>query len=65
MARRSQSHRLEPHQGQGQALIDAGMLWADTPRAVAEASDIVFSIVTDGAAVRAVALGDDGVISPA
>ena len=31
--------------------------WADTPRAVAEASDIVFSIVTDGAAVKEVALG--------
>ena len=45
------------------ALIDAGMAWADTPRAVAEASEIVFSIVTDGAAVRAVALGEDGIIA--
>jgi 3-hydroxyisobutyrate dehydrogenase-like beta-hydroxyacid dehydrogenase len=44
-------------------LIDAGMAWADTPRAVAEKSEIVFSIVTDGAAVRAVALGDDGVLA--
>ncbi len=44
-------------------LIDAGMRWADTPRAVAEKSDVVFSIVTDGAAVEKVALGDDGVIS--
>jgi 3-hydroxyisobutyrate dehydrogenase-like beta-hydroxyacid dehydrogenase len=44
-------------------LIAAGMGWADTPRAVAETSEIVFSIVTDGAAVRAVALGPDGVIS--
>src|SRR5688572_23544533 len=43
------------------ALIDAGMTWADSPRAVAERCEIVFSIVTDGAAVRAVALGDDGV----
>jgi 3-hydroxyisobutyrate dehydrogenase-like beta-hydroxyacid dehydrogenase len=39
------------------------MAWADTPRAVAEKSEIVFSIVTDGAAVRAVALGDDGVLA--
>jgi 3-hydroxyisobutyrate dehydrogenase-like beta-hydroxyacid dehydrogenase len=38
-------------------LLDAGMAWADTPRAVAERCEIVFSIVTDGAAVRAVALG--------
>lgn len=43
-------------------LIAAGMTWADTPRAVAAQSEIVFSIVTDGAAVRAVALGDGGVL---
>jgi 3-hydroxyisobutyrate dehydrogenase-like beta-hydroxyacid dehydrogenase len=44
-------------------LIAAGMRWAATPRAAAENSEIVFSIVTDAKAVRAVALGDDGVIS--
>jgi 3-hydroxyisobutyrate dehydrogenase-like beta-hydroxyacid dehydrogenase len=44
-------------------LIDAGMAWADSPRAVAEATEIVLSIVTDGAAVRAVALGEDGVLA--
>jgi 3-hydroxyisobutyrate dehydrogenase-like beta-hydroxyacid dehydrogenase len=46
-----------------QPLIAAGMRFADTPRAVAQASDIVFSIVTDASAVRAVALGDDGIIA--
>jgi 3-hydroxyisobutyrate dehydrogenase-like beta-hydroxyacid dehydrogenase len=46
-----------------QALIDAGMRFGETPRAVAEQSEIVFSIVTDAAAVRAVALGPDGVVS--
>jgi 3-hydroxyisobutyrate dehydrogenase-like beta-hydroxyacid dehydrogenase len=45
------------------SLIQSGMRWADTPRAVAERSEIVFSMVTDGAAVRAVALGDDGVLA--
>ena len=45
------------------ALIDAGMRSADTPRAVAEQSEMVFSIVTDAAAVKAVALGKDGIIS--
>jgi 3-hydroxyisobutyrate dehydrogenase-like beta-hydroxyacid dehydrogenase len=45
------------------ALIEAGMRWADCPRAVAEQSEIVFSIVTDGAAVKAVALGPDGIVS--
>jgi 3-hydroxyisobutyrate dehydrogenase-like beta-hydroxyacid dehydrogenase len=45
------------------ALLAQGMSWADTPREVAAQSDIVFSIVTDSKAVRAVALGDDGVIA--
>src|SRR5262252_1996207 len=44
-------------------LIDKGMRWADTPAAVAAASDVTFSILTDGAAVKTVALGDDGVIT--
>jgi 3-hydroxyisobutyrate dehydrogenase-like beta-hydroxyacid dehydrogenase len=44
-------------------LIASGMAWADSPREVATRSDIVFSIVTDGAAVRSVALGEDGVIA--
>jgi 3-hydroxyisobutyrate dehydrogenase-like beta-hydroxyacid dehydrogenase len=45
------------------ALIGAGMAWADTPRQVAEASEMVISIVTDGAAVKSVALGPDGIIA--
>jgi 3-hydroxyisobutyrate dehydrogenase-like beta-hydroxyacid dehydrogenase len=44
-------------------LIKAGMRLAATPREAAAASDIVFSIVTDAAAVRAVALGIDGIIA--
>jgi len=44
-------------------LVAAGMRLAPTPRAVAQASDVVFSIVTDAAAVRAVALGGDGIIA--
>lgn len=44
-------------------LVEAGMLWADSPRAVAEHSEIVFSIVTDSKAVRSVALGKDGIVS--
>ena len=44
-------------------LLKSGMRWADSPRAVAAASEVVFSIVTDAAALRAVALGDDGVIA--
>ncbi len=44
-------------------LIAAGMAFANSPRAVAQASEIVFSIVTDAAAVRAVALGPDGIVA--
>ncbi len=44
-------------------LIAQGMRWADTPRAVAQKSEIVFSIVTNSKAVRAVALGPDGIVS--
>jgi len=47
----------------GESLIKQGMHWADSPREVASQSEIVFSIVTDAAAVRAVALGPDGVIA--
>lgn len=44
-------------------LINAGMRWVDSPREVASRSEIVFSIVTDATAVRAVALGPDGIIA--
>lgn len=43
-------------------LIEVGMEWADSPRQVAAASAIVFSMVTDAPAVKAIALGEDGVI---
>jgi 3-hydroxyisobutyrate dehydrogenase-like beta-hydroxyacid dehydrogenase len=46
-----------------EALTAAGMGWAESPRALAEANDAVFAIVTDAAAVRSVALGEDGVIA--
>jgi 3-hydroxyisobutyrate dehydrogenase-like beta-hydroxyacid dehydrogenase len=45
------------------SLIEQGMAWAGTPRDLATASEVVFSIVTDGAAVRSVALGAEGVIA--
>jgi len=44
-------------------LLELGMAWADTPREVASRSEVVFTIVTDGVAVEAVALGEYGVIS--
>ena len=44
-------------------LIEAGMAWAESPCAAARGSDLVFSIVTDAAAVRAVATGVDGILA--
>jgi 3-hydroxyisobutyrate dehydrogenase len=43
-----------------QPLIALGARWADAPKQVAEASDVVFSIVGFPADVRAVMLGPDG-----
>ena len=44
-------------------LIEAGMQWADTPRQVAEKADVVFSMVTNTQAVKAVTQGDDGIVA--
>jgi len=44
-------------------LFKLGMLWADSPRELAHVSEIVFSIVTDAGAVRALALGENGIIA--
>jgi 3-hydroxyisobutyrate dehydrogenase-like beta-hydroxyacid dehydrogenase len=46
-----------------QPLIDRGLVWHDSPREVAAAADVVFSMVTDDAAVRAVTSGDDGILA--
>ncbi len=50
-------------QGKAAPLLAIGMEWADTPRNVAATSEIVLSIVTDSAAVAAIALGDEGVLA--
>jgi 3-hydroxyisobutyrate dehydrogenase-like beta-hydroxyacid dehydrogenase len=44
-------------------LLEAGARWADSPRAVAESSDVVFTMVTNTAAVQAVTDGPDGVLA--
>ncbi len=46
-----------------QALIDKGAKWADTPKAVAEQSDVIFSIVGFPSDVREVMLGKDGALA--
>ena len=44
-------------------LLSKGANWADTPKAVAEASDVVFAIVGFPADVREVFLGSDGALA--
>ena len=45
-----------------QWLIDRGMKWADSPRAVCEAADVTFVMVTNSASLEAVANGPDGLL---
>src|SRR2546428_6839583 len=46
-----------------QWLIDKGMKWADSPRAVAEASDYTFAMVTNAAAIAALTEGPEGLLA--
>ena len=46
-----------------QWLVDRGMTWADSPRAVCEAADVIFVMVTDSASLEAVAEGPDGLLA--
>ena len=46
-----------------QWLIDKGMRWADTPRAVCEAADVTLSMLTNSAALDEVAAGPNGVVA--
>jgi 3-hydroxyisobutyrate dehydrogenase-like beta-hydroxyacid dehydrogenase len=44
-------------------LVDAGMGWADTPRELAESVDVLFTMLTNTAAIEATAGGPDGVLA--
>ncbi|MEJ2302793.1 MAG: NAD(P)-dependent oxidoreductase [Anaerolineales bacterium] len=44
-------------------LLDAGMKWADSPRLVAEGSDVTFTMVTNTYALEAVTSGADGILA--
>jgi 3-hydroxyisobutyrate dehydrogenase len=46
-----------------QSLIDKGATWAETPAAVAAASDVIFTIVGLPSDVREVYFGDKGILS--
>jgi len=46
-----------------QWLIDKGMKWADSPRAVAQAADMTLSMVTNSDALAQIAEGPDGIVA--
>ncbi len=44
-------------------LVAEGMRWADSPRGVAEAAEVVFSMVTNTYALEAITTGPDGILA--
>jgi 3-hydroxyisobutyrate dehydrogenase-like beta-hydroxyacid dehydrogenase len=46
-----------------QWLIDRGMKWSDSPRAVSAAADFTFSMVTNAAAINSITEGPDGILA--
>lgn len=46
-----------------ETLIARGMNWADSPRAAAAAGDVVFTMVTNSAALQAVTEGPEGILA--
>jgi 3-hydroxyisobutyrate dehydrogenase-like beta-hydroxyacid dehydrogenase len=59
-------HQVSGHnrtRAKAEALVAAGMRWCDTPREVAQAADITFSMVSDTAALSSIADGPDGIVA--
>src|ERR1700686_1808645 len=46
-----------------QWLIDRGMKWGDSPRAVSAAADFTFAMVTNAAAINSITEGPDGILA--
>ena len=46
-----------------QWLIDRGMKWGDSPRAIAQSADVIFVMVTDSKALEGVSDGPDGFLA--
>ena len=44
-------------------LVQKGMKWSDSPRAVAATADVVFSMVTNSAALEAIVEGPEGILA--
>jgi 3-hydroxyisobutyrate dehydrogenase-like beta-hydroxyacid dehydrogenase len=62
----AKGHTVTGHnrtRAKAQPLLDRGMQWADSPRAVCEATDVTFAMVTNSAALEAIANGPDGLLA--
>jgi 3-hydroxyisobutyrate dehydrogenase-like beta-hydroxyacid dehydrogenase len=46
-----------------EALIQAGIQWQESPKKVAQAADVTFSMVMDSAALSSITDGDDGILA--
>jgi 3-hydroxyisobutyrate dehydrogenase len=53
----------ERNQAHAQGLVESGLQWRDTPREVAEATDILFTSLPDDGVLEAVASGPDGILA--
>jgi 3-hydroxyisobutyrate dehydrogenase len=59
-------HTITGHnrtRSKGQWLLERGMQWGETPAAVAQAADVVLSMVAHTAALQAITGGSDGVLA--
>ena len=56
-------HGSARRRDRAQWLVDQGLRWQDTPRAIAEAVDVVFTSLPDDDAVESVAAGPDGILA--
>jgi len=58
-----QVHGTNRTRAKAQPLIDRGLRWHATPREVAATADVVFTMVSDDAALEAVTVGPDGILA--
>jgi 3-hydroxyisobutyrate dehydrogenase-like beta-hydroxyacid dehydrogenase len=56
-------HGEERSRKEAQELVHEGLQWGDTPREVAEATDVVFTSLPNDDVLKAVASGPDGILA--
>ncbi len=56
-------HGTNRTRSKAQSLLDHGLIWHETPREVAAAAEVVFTMITDDAALEAITSGPDGILA--